>query len=71
MHAHPHGLVYVLAGGQMRSVTPEGEASNHDLKVGDISWRESTRHALENIGTTEMHALSVELKPCPAPGPAH
>ena len=70
MHAHPHGLVYVLAGGKMRSITPEGAASDHDLKAGDLSWREATLHALENTGTSEMHALSVELKPCPVPAPA-
>ena len=69
MHSHPHGLMYVLAGGTMRSTSRAGVVSDVDVKAGDVIWRESVSHSLENIGRSEVHALSVELKPAP-PGPA-
>jgi len=67
MHSHPHGLVYVLAGGSLRSTSPAGEVAVHDLKAGDLSWREALSHSLENVGKSELHALSIELKACPDP----
>jgi quercetin dioxygenase-like cupin family protein len=66
MHSHPHGLVYALAGGTIRSTAPDGKSSTNEIKAGELVWREGLSHALENVGTTEMHALSVELKPCTA-----
>jgi quercetin dioxygenase-like cupin family protein len=62
MHAHPHGLMYIIGGGRMRSTSPGGAVSDADLKAGDVIWRESLSHSLENIGTSEVHVLSVELK---------
>jgi len=62
MHSHPHGLMYIIGGGRMRSTSPAGVASDADLKAGDVIWRESLSHSLENIGTSEVHVLSVELK---------
>ena len=62
MHSHPHGLMYVIAGGKMRTTSPAGTASDVELKSGDVVWRESLSHALENIGSSEVHVLSIELK---------
>jgi len=64
MHSHPPGLVYTLAGGQMRSTSPQGVVSEVTLKPGDLIWREALSHSLENVGSSEVHALSIELKPC-------
>jgi quercetin dioxygenase-like cupin family protein len=63
LHSHPPGLVYVIAGGRMRSTSPAGAVSETDLKPGDVTWREGLRHELENVGTSEVHVLSIELKP--------
>lgn len=65
MHSHPAGLVYILAGGRMRSTSPAGVVTELNLKPGDLQWREGLSHSLENIGNSEVHALSIELKPCP------
>ena len=62
MHSHPHGLMYILAGGKMRSSSPSGIVSDVEMKTGDVIWRESVSHSLENIGSSEVHVLSVELK---------
>ncbi len=64
MHSHPPGLVYILAGGQMRSTSPDGIVTELNLKPGDLTWREGLSHSLENVGASEVHALSIELKPC-------
>ena len=64
MHSHPHGLVYVLAGRTMRSTSPDGVVSISEPKAGDLTWREGLIHSLENVGSTEVRALSIELKPC-------
>ena len=64
MHAHPHGLVYIIAGGKLRSTSPDGSVTDSELKAGDLTWREGLHHSLENVGSSEVHALSIELKPC-------
>jgi hypothetical protein len=30
--------------------------------MGQTIWREPVMHAVENVGTTEVHALALELK---------
>lgn len=62
MHSHPHGLMYIIEGGTMRSTSPAGATSEAQLKAGDVIWRERLSHALENVGASEVHVLSVELK---------
>ena len=64
MHAHPHGLVYIIAGGKLRSTSPDGSVTDSELKAGDLTWREGLHHSLENVGGSEVHALSIELKRC-------
>ena len=64
MHSHPHGLVYVLAGGKIRSTSAAGVVSESESKAGDLMWREGLSHSLENVGSSEVHSLSIELKPC-------
>jgi len=55
MHSHPHGLVYILGGGKLRSTSAEGVATISDLKAGAITWREGLIHSLENVGDSEVH----------------
>ncbi len=33
-----------------------------EFKTGDTLWREPVTHSAENIGTTQLHAIIVELK---------
>jgi hypothetical protein len=46
----------------LRSTSPKGVATISDLKAGDITWREGLTHSLENVGNSEVHVLSIELK---------
>lgn len=64
MHSHPPGVVYSLSDAKFRITAADGSTTESTGKAGDVSWRDFTTHAAENAGTTEVHALAVELKPC-------
>jgi quercetin dioxygenase-like cupin family protein len=62
VHSHPAYVIYVLAGGNYRNYAADGKTTEGELKTGEILYREPLTHAAENIGTTTMHMILVELK---------
>jgi quercetin dioxygenase-like cupin family protein len=62
MHSHPASIVYVIKGGKVRSHTPDGKATEKTYKDGDTVYREPLTHWAENIGTTTIRLVVVELK---------
>lgn len=64
MHSHPPGVVYTFSDSLFRTTSSDGTVAEGPGKAGDLYWRDFTTHATANIGTTEAHALAVELKPC-------
>lgn len=62
MHSHRANVVYVVQGGKERFTLPDGKTQEREFKTGEVIWREASTHAVENIGTTEMKAIIVELK---------
>lgn len=62
MHTHPAGVVRYLSDGTFRTTLPDGTVSEGSVKKGDVQWRDLTRHAAENIGSTEALAFAIELK---------
>jgi quercetin dioxygenase-like cupin family protein len=66
VHSHPAYVIYVLAGGKVRNHTADGKTTESELKTGDVLYREPLTHAAENIGTTTMHFILVELKTAPS-----
>jgi quercetin dioxygenase-like cupin family protein len=62
VHSHPAYVIYVLAGGKVRNYAADGKTTESELKTGDVLYREPLTHAAENIGTTTMHFILVELK---------
>ena len=62
-HSHPANIVYVIAGGKLRNTTPDGKSNDVEFKSGDTLYRDPVTHSAENIGTTTLHAIIVELKP--------
>lgn len=67
MHSHPPGVVYALGDATFRTTLADGKSSTAQVKAGEVTWREATTHAAENVGQTEAHALAIELKPCKQP----
>jgi beta-alanine degradation protein BauB len=62
MHSHPAGIVYTFSDGRMKSTLPNGETHEGERKAGEVIWRDPVTHAAENTGSSEIHALAVELK---------
>ncbi|MEY2563764.1 MAG: beta-alanine degradation protein BauB [Verrucomicrobiota bacterium] len=66
VHSHPAYVIYVMAGGKVRNYTADGKTTESELKTGDVLYREPLTHAAENIGTTTMRFVLVELKTPPS-----
>jgi quercetin dioxygenase-like cupin family protein len=62
MHSHPAFVVYVMAGGKIRNNFADGKVVEAELKTGDVLYREPQTHWVQNIGSTTIHFLVVELK---------
>ena len=62
MHSHPAFIVYVIAGGKIRNHFADGKVVEAELETGDVLYREPQTHWVENIGTTTIHFLVLELK---------
>jgi quercetin dioxygenase-like cupin family protein len=62
MHSHPATVAYLVSGGKLRVSFPDGTTREIDFKTGDTVYREPATHAAENVGTTTVHQIIVELK---------
>ncbi len=62
VHSHPAYVIYVLEGGKYRNYASDGKTTEGELKSGEVLYRDPLTHAAENIGTTTMHMILVELK---------
>ncbi len=62
MHMHPNHVVYVLAEYTLDLRLPDGSRQEVPLKTGQTLWIGAGPHAAKNIGTTEGHAVVIELK---------
>lgn len=62
MHSHPANIVYTLNASKVKFTTPDGKSVDVDLKAGNCIWNEAQTHASENIGTTTVRALVIELR---------
>lgn len=62
LHSHPASVIYVIEGGKIRNHTPDGKATEAELAAGATVYREPLTHWAENIGTTTLHLILVELK---------
>jgi quercetin dioxygenase-like cupin family protein len=62
MHSHPAYVIYVIEGGRMRNHSADGKTSEMELKAGDVLYRDPVTHWAENVGTTPVHLILVEVK---------
>ena len=68
-HSHPASVIYVIEGGKIRNHTPDGKVTDAELPAGSTIYREPLVHWAENIGTTTVHLILVELKDHKQPPP--
>ncbi len=62
LHSHPAYVIYVIEGGKVRNHTVDGKTNETEFKAGDVVYRDPLTHWAENIGTTTLHLILVELK---------
>ena len=61
-HALPHAT-YVASGGTLQIRHAGGGVDTLHLKTGTAYWGKVETHIADNIGTTEIVLVSVDLKP--------
>ncbi len=62
IHSHPAYVIYVIAGGKVRSHGADGSVTETEFKTGDVIYRDPLTHWAENIGKTTIRLELVELK---------
>lgn len=62
MHSHPAYVIYVIAGGKVRNHAADGKVTEAEFEVGDTIYRDPLTHWAENVGTTTIRLVLVELK---------
>jgi quercetin dioxygenase-like cupin family protein len=62
MHSHPAFVTYVVAGARIRNNFADGKVVEAELETGDVLWRDPQTHWIENIGTSTLRFIVVELK---------
>ena len=67
-HSHPDSVMYTLSSFERRLIHGD-QQRDVKLEAGRVGWVAAQEHSGENIGTTESHALFIELKE-PSPDPA-
>lgn len=62
-HTHPRRVAHVISGGTLRVGLPDGTAIVVEEKTGTSAWSDpAPLHDTENIGTTPITILLVEVK---------
>src|SRR5262245_17858562 len=60
--SHPAYVIYVVTGGRFRSHAADGKTTESDYAAGDTLYVDPRTHWAENIGTTTIRLVLVELK---------
>ena len=69
MHSHPDKVIYAINDWKVRETFPDGTTRIVEGKAGTAKWGKATQHAVENIGTTDVRNIVIELKdPAKTPG---
>jgi hypothetical protein len=62
MHSHSRRVVVYLSDFHTRTTIRGAQPEDNLRKAGLVRWSEPLVHTVENIGQTEGHVISVELK---------
>jgi hypothetical protein len=46
-------------------ISDDGQPTVKQFKLDNVVWSEPITHASENVGSTEIHAIAIELKEPP------
>jgi len=62
MHSHPPNTVYYITDCKLKVTSADGKTTVAEPKAGTAGYRGETKHAAENVGTSECHLVQTELK---------
>ncbi len=62
IHWHPDHVVTFVAGGTLKLTYPDGTSKEISGQAGQAFWIPSESHAAENVGTTEVKGIVIEIK---------
>ena len=62
MHRNPENINYILKPGTLRLINPDGTSVDVRLTEGQVIPAPVGKHAVENVGMTEVRTLCIELK---------
>lgn len=63
LHRHPASVAYIINGATLHTMLGSGVAADGTVNAGDVHWRDKDiTHTVQNVGSTDMRALIVELK---------
>lgn len=65
LHSHPANVTIALSDFKGKWVSSEGEPTVRQFKLDTVLWSDPITHASENVGSTEIHAIAIELKESP------
>ena len=63
MHSHPNYIVYRFKPTKARITLADGSQRTGERRAGEVTWEKATTHSVENLGSTDIHNLIIELKP--------
>ena len=61
-HSHPAETVYFIKGGKVKIHLPDGNSQEAEIPDEHVMYHEPWTHTVENIGTTDVHAIIFEPK---------
>src|SRR5713226_5679230 len=62
MHSHPDLVAVAISGGKVRFTLSDGQTQDADLGNGEAGFFDATDHMTENVGTSDIHIVLIELK---------
>lgn len=62
MHTNPENVNYIVKPGTLRLVEPDGTSVDISLSERQVIPAPVGRHAVENVGDTEVRTICIELK---------
>lgn len=62
MHTNPENVNYIVKPGTLRLINPDGSSVDITLAEQQVIPAPVGRHAVENVGATEVRTICIELK---------
>ena len=62
MHTNPENVNYIVTPGTLRLIEPDGSSVDITLAERQVIPAPVGRHAVENVGSTQVRTICIELK---------